>query len=68
MSASSFPHLSDKEAAEAVLANQPADTSLPEIIRALAYAEMVRRGLADCDAGNSISDDELRRRMTSWQK
>ena len=68
MSASSLPHLSDKEAAEAVLASQPADSSLPEIIRALAYAEMVRRGLADCDAANVISDDELRRRMASWQK
>jgi predicted transcriptional regulator len=68
MSASSVPHPTDKEAAEAVVARQPADASFQSIIRELAYAELVRRGLADCDAGRTISDDELRRRMSLWQK
>ena len=68
MSTSFFPHLSDKEAAQALLASQPEDVKLITIIRELAYYEMVRRGLADCESGQTISDEEMRRRIESWQK
>ena len=30
--------------------------------------EMVERGLADADAGRTISNDEMARRIRSWQK
>ena len=30
--------------------------------------EMIKRGLADSDAGRTISDEEMARRIRSWQK
>jgi len=30
--------------------------------------EMIKRGLADADAGRTISDEELARRIRSWRK
>ena len=43
------------------------DASFQSILRELAYAEMVRRGLADSDAGRTVPDAEFRRRISSWQ-
>ena len=51
-----------------LIAQQPDDSSYDEILRELAYARMIDRGLADSDAGNVISDDELKQRIKSWQK
>jgi len=51
-----------------LIAQQPDDSSYDEILRELAYARMIGRGLADSDAGNVISDDELKQRIKSWQK
>ena len=67
MSTSSMPSPSDKEAAADVVARQPEDASFQLILRELAYAELVRRGLADSDAGRTIADAEFRRRISSWQ-
>ncbi len=67
MSTSATPSPSDKEAAAEVVARQPDDATFQAILRELAYAEIVRRGLADSDAGRTIPDDELRRRIHSWQ-
>ena len=39
------------------------------VIRELrAKHEMIKRGLADSDAGRTISDEEIARRIRSWQK
>ena len=51
-----------------IIAQQPQDSSYDEILRELAYARLVGRGLADSDAGNVISDDEVKQRIESWQK
>ena len=48
--------------------SQPDDSSYDEILRELAFARMIELGLADSDAGRTISSEELRRRMQSWQK
>jgi predicted transcriptional regulator len=50
-----------------LLARQPEDSSSEEIVRELAFHVMVQRGLADSDTGRTISHDEMRRRIRSWQ-
>lgn len=46
----------------------PDDSSYEEILRELAFARMVERGLADADAGRTISHEEMGRRIASWAK
>ena len=46
---------------------QPADSSPEEIIRELAFYVMVERGLADVDAKRTISNEDMARRIRSWQ-
>ena len=50
-----------------LLANQPEDSSPEEIVRELAFHVMVQRGLGDSDAGRTISNEEMQRRIRSWQ-
>lgn len=57
-----------KEAMIDIIGRQPEDSSYDEILRELAFARMVQRGLDDSDAGRTVSDDEIKRRMDSWQK
>lgn len=51
-----------------IITQQPEDSSYDEILRELAYARMVQRGLADSDAGRTLSNSEVRQRIESWQK
>lgn len=46
----------------------PDDSSYDEILRELAFARMVERGLADVDAGRTISHEEMGRRIASWAR
>jgi predicted transcriptional regulator len=48
--------------------DQPDDSSVDEILRELACAAMVERGVADSDAGRTITNEELARRIESWRK
>jgi predicted transcriptional regulator len=57
-----------KEELPKLIEDQPEDSSLEEITRALAFYFMVQRGLVDADAGRVISDDEMARRIESWAK
>lgn len=57
-----------KEAMVDIIAQQPDDSSFDEILRELAYARMVQRGLADSDAGRTITDAEMRSRIESCRK
>jgi predicted transcriptional regulator len=43
----------------------PDDSSYDEILRELAFARMVERGLADSEAGRTISHAEMGRRIAS---
>ena len=45
----------------------PDDSSHVEIIRELAFHVMVQRGLADSDANRAVSNEEMQRRIRSWQ-
>ncbi|MBI4487911.1 MAG: hypothetical protein HY694_02400 [Deltaproteobacteria bacterium] len=57
-----------KEELTKLIEEQPEDSSREEIVRELAFHVMVQRGLADSDAGRVISNDEMARRIRSWQR
>ena len=59
---------SAKETMSEIIASQPEDASYDEILRELAFARMVQRGLSDSDAGRVTSDDEVKRKIDSWRK
>jgi predicted transcriptional regulator len=50
-----------------VIEDQPDDSSYDEILRELAFTAMVERGIADSDAGRTISNDEMAPRIDSWR-
>jgi hypothetical protein len=54
---------SAKEQIAKILQDQPGDSSYDEILRELAFARMVERGLADSDVRKTISHEEMGRRI-----
>ena len=60
--------LSAKDEMTRIIQDQPDDSSYDEILRELAFARMVERGLADSQNNRTISNDEMARRIKSWQK
>ncbi len=58
---------SAKETMSEIIARQPEDSSYDEILRELAFARMVERGLEDSDAGRTIADDDVKRKVDSWR-
>jgi hypothetical protein len=57
-----------KEQLIRLIQDQPDDASLEELVRELAFAAMVERGLVDSDAGRTISHEEMGRRIESWRR
>ena len=51
-----------------IVNKQPEDSSFEEILRELAFARMIERGLADVDAGRTISHAEMGNRIAKWLK
>ncbi len=49
-----------------LVGQQPDDSSFDEILREIALARMVARGLADSEAGRRISHEEMGQRIHSW--
>jgi predicted transcriptional regulator len=58
---------SAKEQIAKILQDQPDDSSYDELLRELAFARMIERGLADSDASKTISHEEMGRRIKTWQ-
>jgi predicted transcriptional regulator len=50
-----------------LIENQPDDSSPEQIVRELAFHVMVQRGLSDSEAGRTVSNKEMQRRIRSWQ-
>jgi len=48
--------------------DQPEDSSYDEIMRELAFARMIERGLEDAENGRTISHEEMQTRISSWAK
>ena len=57
-----------KEQLIRLIEDQPDDSSYEETSRELAFAAMAERGIADSDAGRTISNEEMARRIESWRK
>ena len=56
-----------KEHLTKLIGNQPEDSSEADIVRELAFDLMVRRGLADAEANRTLSNEDMGRRIRSWQ-
>jgi hypothetical protein len=51
-----------------IIKRQPDDSSYDDIVRELAFDLMVQRGLKDSDEQRVISNEEMGRRIKTWQK
>lgn len=56
-----------KEQIFRIIEAQPEDSSYEEILRELAFARMIERGLTDSGDGKTISNEKMRERIRSWQ-
>lgn len=59
---------SAKEQMTKIIQQQPDDSSYDEILRELAFARMVERGLKDSKENRKISNEEMPHRIRTWQK
>ena len=57
-----------KERMTEVILEQPEDSSYEEILRELAFEQMIERGLKDSREGKVISSEEMSSRINAWQK
>ncbi len=57
-----------KERMREIIESQPDDASYEDIVRELAFALMVDRGLEDSRKGRVISNEEMEHRIRTWQK
>ena len=57
-----------KEKMTAVILSQPEDATYEEIMRELAFERMVTRSLEDSRQGRVVSNEEMQRRIRTWQK
>ena len=59
---------SAKDQMTTIIQQQPDDSSYDEILRELAFARMIERGLEDSQAHRTVSDEEMGDRIRTWQK
>ena len=59
---------SAKDQMTSIIQQQPDDSSYDEILRELAFARMIERGLEDSQAHRTVSDEGIRSRIRTWQK
>ena len=59
---------SAKQKMAEVIQSQPEDATYEEIMRELAFERMVARGLEDSRAGRVMSNEEMERRIRTWQQ
>ena len=57
-----------KEHIAEIIKRQPDDSFYDDIVRKLAFDLMVQRGLKDSDERRTISNEEMKRRIKTWQK
>lgn len=58
--------MTPKERMLQTIQDLPEDSSYEEILRELAFARMVERGLADSAAGRTVSHEEMGQRIASF--
>jgi len=57
-----------KNIASDIVQNQPEDSSFEEIIKEIAFARMVEKGLGDSDTGRIVTNSEVQKQIHEWQK
>ena len=57
-----------KEKMADIINELPDDSTYDEILRELAFRRMIERGLKNSSEEKTISNDEMKRRIKSWQK
>ncbi|MBA2705874.1 MAG: hypothetical protein H0U60_18715 [Blastocatellia bacterium] len=57
-----------KEHISEIIRRQPDNSTYDHIVRELAFDLMVQRGLKDSDERRTIPNEELQRRIKTWQK
>jgi predicted transcriptional regulator len=57
-----------KERIAEILQSQPDDSSYDEILRELAFARMVDRGMDDTRKGQVVSNEEMAQRIKTWSR
>ena len=57
-----------KEHITEIIQRQPDHSTYDEIVRELAFDLMVQRGLKDSDERRTIPNEEMERRIKTWQK
>jgi predicted transcriptional regulator len=57
-----------KEQMIRILEGLPDDISYDALLEELVLSRMIKRGLADADAGRTISHKEMKSRIVSWAK
>lgn len=57
-----------KEKMIQIINEQPASASFDEILKELAFARMIEKGLDDSENHRTISNTEMKRRILAWQK
>lgn len=60
--------ISTKKQMEKIIQEQPEDSSYEEILRELAFARMVDRGLSDSQKKRTIPHAQMKQRIKKWQK
>ena len=57
-----------KEQMTRIVQAQPDDSTYDEVLRELAFARMVDRGLEDSDAGRTTGSEKMQERIRSWRE
>ena len=57
-----------KEHIAEIIKRQPDDSSYDDVVRELAFDLMVQRGLKDSDERRTISNEQMKRRIKTWEK
>ena len=57
-----------KEHIADILDRQPDDSSYDDLVRELAFDLMIQRGLKDSNERRTITNEEMERRIKTWQR
>lgn len=57
-----------KERMTNLIQNQPEDASYEEILKELAFEQMITQGLKDSRENKTISNEDLEQKIKSWQQ
>lgn len=57
-----------KQSAKKIIDSLPDDSSYEEILKELAFARMIERGLEDSQNGKTISNEAMKQKIQQWQK